>query len=318
MSVAAGNSGPPAVAVVAAVLRRGDGAVLLAERPPGRVAAGFWEFPGGKIEAGESAMQALVREIREELGVEVREAQPWISFVHGPAERRIHLHFQRVTRWDGEPRGCEGQRLAWVDPAAPAVAPLLPANDRMLRALTLPGVYAITDAARYGLAAFMPRLEAALERGVRLIQVRERGLDRAQHLAFVRAVVARARVHGARVLVNGDEALAGEAGADGVHLPAHQLMSAAGAPRIGFWGASCHDEDELARAAELGADFAVLSPVLPTASHPGDPGMGWEAFAARLRGCPLPVYALGGMREDMYDMAARQGAHGIALLRGIW
>jgi 8-oxo-dGTP diphosphatase len=318
MNTAPDGSRPPALAVVAAVLRRGDGAVLLAERPPGRVAAGFWEFPGGKIEAGESAERALAREIREEIGIEVREAWPWISFEHGPAERRVHLYFHRVTRWEGEPRPCEGQRLAWVDPAAPAVAPLLPANDRMLRALTLPGIYAITDAARHGIAAFMPRLEAALERGVRLVQVRERGLDRAQQLDFVRAVVARARVHGARVLVNGDEALAFEGGADGVHLRAEQLMAATAAPRIGFWGASCHDGRELAQAAALGADFAVLSPVLPTASHPGDPGMGWAAFASRLLDCPLPVYALGGMREDLYDMATRQGAHGIALLRGIW
>ncbi len=318
MNTAADSSGTPPTAVVAAVLRRDDGTVLLAERPPGRVAAGFWEFPGGKIEAGESTAQALTREIREELGVEVRAAQPWISFIHGPPERRIHLHFQRVIRWDGEPRGCEGQRLAWVDPAAPLVAPLLPANDRMLRALTLPGVYAITDAARYGFDAFMPRLEAALARGVRLIQLRERGLSPAQHRDFACEVVARAHARGARVLVNGDEALARETGADGVHLKAQQLMSAGAAPRIGFWGASCHDGDELARAAELGADFAVLSPVLPTASHPGAPGMGWDAFAAQLRNCPLPVYALGGMREDLYDMAARQGAHGIALLRGIW
>lgn len=316
MSIA--DDAGPVTAVAVAVLRRADGAVLLAERPPGRPSAGFWEFPGGKVEAGEEVARALDRELREELGVTARDALPWVCFEHGPPGRRVRLHFYRVDAWDGEPHGCEGQRLAWVRPEAPDVSPLLPFNDRMLRALALPSVYGITDAARHGEEAFLARLEGALERGLRMILVREPAFDRDRRLRFLREVVARARGYGARVLVSGDEALAVEGGADGVQLKAAQLMSAGAAPRIGLWGASCHDERELARAAALGADFAVLSPVLPTASHPGAAGMGWDVFAARIRGWPMPVYALGGMRADMAETAARRGAHGIALLSGIW
>jgi 8-oxo-dGTP diphosphatase len=307
-----------AVLVVAAVLLRADGTVLLAQRPPGRPSAGFWEFPGGKVEEGEALAAALVRELREELGIIVQEVTPWVRFEHGASGRRVCLHFFRITAWDGEPRGCEGQRLAWVRPRAPGVAPLLPFNDRMLRALTLPALYGITDATRHGEEAFLVRLERALEQGLRMVLMREPAFDRDQQLRFLRAVVARAREHGACVLVSGDEGLAMQGGADGVQLRAAQLMSAEVAPRIGLWGASCHDARELERAAALGADFAVLSPVLATTSHPGSVGMGWEAFAAQSRGWPMPVYALGGMRPDMVETAMRHGAHGIALLSGIW
>jgi len=119
------------------------------------------------------------------------------------------------------------------------------------------------------------------------------------------------------VLVNGDAAVANRAGADGVHLQGNQLMRLEAAPGK-FWAASCHDARELERAAMLGASFVVLSPVLPTASHPGEPGMGWEKFAALIRNYPLPVYALGGMQVELLDTALQHGAHGVALLSGIW
>lgn len=305
-------------AVAVGVLCRPDGRVLLAERPPGRPAAGFWEFPGGKAEPGEPLTQALARELREELGVEVESAAPWLCFSHSAGGRPVHLQFFRVHAWRGEPVGREGQRLCWVLPENPAVAPLLPYNDRMLRALALPECYAITAAGVFGVDHFLSRLDAALDRGIRLIQVREPDMSRAELREFAREVLSRARQFGARVLINGDEELATETGADGVHLPARQLMAAQTAPKTALWAASCHGRGELAQAALLGADFAVLSPVLPTESHPGVAGMGWAAFGDLARGHPLPVYALGGMREEMFATAQQHGAHGIALMRGIW
>lgn len=312
------TSSPEIAAVAVGVLCRPDGRVLLAERPPGRPAAGFWEFPGGKAEPGEPLAQALARELREELGIEVRSAAPWLSFSHAAGGRPVRLQFFRVRSWSGEPEGCEGQRLRWVAPEDPVVAPLLPFNDRMLRALTLPERYAITAAGLFGVAPFLARLDKALQRGVRLIQVREPDMSRPELLAFTREVIARTRPAGARVLVNGDAELAAEAGADGVHLRARQLMAARQAPAAALWAASCHDRDELMQAVALGADFAVLSPVLPTDSHPGVAGMGWTSFDDLVRGHPLPVYALGGMRDDMYETALLHGGHGIALMRGIW
>lgn len=311
----AGNSSITDVAV--GVVQRTDGRVLLAERPAGKPWAGYWEFPGGKIEAGEDPRAALTRELHEELGIELDRGCPWITLEYAYPEKRVRLHFFRVQAWHGTPHGREGQHLAWEDPQAIGVQPLLPANEKILQALRLPALYGITRAGHHGVAAFLPRLEAALARGLRLIQVREPDMDADTLRGFAREVVALAHRHGARVLVNGDPALARAVGADGVHLPARQLMILTASP-TGFWAASCHDAAELVRAAGLGASFAVLSPVLPTASHPGAPVLGWERFAALVRDCPIPVYALGGMQPALLDTAMQHGAHGVALLSGIW
>jgi len=304
--------------VAAAVVRQADGRVLFAERPPGKPWAGYWEFPGGRIEPGEVPLAALRRELHEELGIELAAATPWITLVYAYPEKTVRLHFYRVSRWHGTPHGREGQRLSWEQPQAVTVEPLLPANATVLRALNLPPLYAITQAAKHGVDEFLKHLEAALARGVRLVQVRERDLAPDALVRFAQHVIGLAHRFNARVLVNGDAALAQQAGADGVHLPAGQLMHLDGAPAFDLWAASCHNADELERAATLGASFVVLSPVLPTASHPGEPGIGWDKFAGLIRDYPLPVYALGGMKPELLDTAQQHGAHGIALLSGIW
>jgi 8-oxo-dGTP diphosphatase len=308
----------PIVEVAVGIIQRADGCVLLAERPPGKPWAGYWEFPGGKIEAGEDVRMALTRELHEELGIELELGYPWISVDYAYPEKRVRLNFYRVLGWHGTPHGREGQRLSWEDPQWVGVQPLLPANEKILHALRLPAIYGITHAAHGGAAAFLARLDAALEHGLRLIQVREPEMDTETRQSFAREVVARAHRYGARVLVNGDAALARAVGADGVHVPAWQLLQLTAPPAAEFWAASCHDGVELARAAELHAHFVVLSPVLPTASHPQAPGLGWERFAQLVRHYPLPVYALGGMRLDLLETAMSHGAHGVSLLRGVW
>ena len=306
------------VDVAAAAILQADGRCLLARRPAGREYAGYWEFPGGKIEAGESARAALIRELHEELSIEVDEAQPWLTRLYAYPEKTVRLHFFRVRRWHGTPRAREGQELSWQLPGAPAVEPLLPANGPILKALSLPAIYAISNGKRLGYGQFLNRVQEALDRGVRLIQVRESELSPAKLEKFARRVINLAHLSEARVVINADAALALQLGADGVHLQARQLEALDARPDLPVVGASCHNAQELARAAELGCDYALLSPVLPTASHPGEPGLGWERFAELVKGTPLPVYALGGMRPEILDTAERHGAHGIALLTGIW
>lgn len=306
------------VEVAAAVVFRDDGRFLLAQRPAGKVYAGYWEFPGGKVEPGESAAVALGRELHEELGIDVERAYPWITRDYDYEHAAVRLHFFRVERWRGEPHGRENQRFSWQSACQLTVAPLLPANGPILRALKLPAVYGISNVANLGEDEFMRRLERALQNGMRLLQLRERQLPGDSLLKLAVRVVKLAHDYGARVVVNGSFDVAGLSGADGVHLASAQLMRAEARPAFDLVGASCHDAAELARAAAIGIDFAVLGPVLPTPSHPGRPGIGWERLAALIENYPLPVYALGGLREDDLDAAWQAGAHGVSLLRGAW
>ena len=315
---AAGSAPARVVEVVAAVILRADGRFLLAQRPPDKVYAGYWEFPGGKIEPGERAPDALARELQEELGIEVERAYPWITRRYTYEHATVDLNFYRVLAFRGEPHGRESQALAWQTIDGIDVAPILPANGPILAALALPPVYAITDAASRGVAQALRDLEAALEAGLRLVQVREPGLDAGALHHFASAVVARAHRRGARVLVNADIELARASGADGVHLKAAQLRSFSHRPPVVLLGASCHDAEELRLARDLGADFVVLGPVAPTPSHPGAAVMGWGSFAAMIAGYSQPVYALGGMTGVDMEAAWRCGGHGIAMQRGAW
>jgi len=306
------------VRVAAAVLIRADGAVLLAQRPAGKPYAGYWEFPGGKLEPAESPRAALTRELREELGITVRRASPWLvqEFVYPHAH--VELHFFRVFAWDGELHGHDRQAFAWQTPGRYTVAPLLPANTRILAALELPAVYGITCAADTDEDAFLARAERALAAGLRLVQLRDKEWPLARRFGFAQRLVALARHHGAKVLFNGSEEEARQADCDGVHWTASMLARAHGRPEGMLVAASCHTPEELALAAALGLDFAVLGPVAATPTHAFATPLGWDGFATRMIDVRLPIYALGGLTPADLPLAIEHGAHGVAMRRAAW
>ena len=291
---------------------------LLAQRPPGKVYAGYWEFPGGKVEPGETLRQALVREIQEELGVTIDCAWPWLSCQFTYPHATVRLKFFRARSWHGEISPIEHSGFVWVKigDAAP-VSPILPANGPILRALELPATYALSNAAQNGIETEWGKLERALADGLRLIQVRDKTLPPEERRRFAEGVMTRAHDYSdARVLINDDEALAHEVGAHGVHLSADRVRQLAQRPSFEWVAASCHSGEELACAVSLGVDFAVLGPVLPTPSHAEATGIGWDKFGRLIEQSQIPVFALGGMKPEMLELATGKGAHGIALMRG--
>lgn len=294
--------------------------VCLTRRRADSHQGGKWEFPGGKLEPGEARFAGLVRELQEELGIEVRNAAPFMQLRHAYADLDVLLDVWRVVRYDGDAHGREGQEMRWetfdrLDPRE------FPDADRpILRRLQLPSLYAISDVRRLGEEEFLVRLERALSAGARLVQLREPQMAPAAFCAYARRVAALCRRFGARLLVNTAPELQHECEADGVHLSSARLMTLSERPVAAeHWlGASCHNAAEIEKAGALAADFAVLGPVQPTASHPGAPLLGWERFAALCRAAPLPVYAIGGMRVPDLVRATADGARGLAMISGLW
>lgn len=306
------------VDVAAAVLLRPDGEFLLAQRPSRTVYAGYWEFPGGKVEPRESAQEALSRELREELGIDIGRADPWITRRYLYPHADVRLEFFRVREWRGEPQGLEGQNLAWSRPEAIAVEPLLPANDPVLRALRLPAEYALSNAARMGEDAFFAALTRRLAGGLKLLQLREKDMDEESFRRFARRAIEMAHAAGAQVLVNGPVALAESVGADGVHLSAQQMRTTTARPDMAIVGVSVHSGAELRKAEALEADFAVLGAIAATPTHPGGRVLGWDGFAEIVAGAAIPVYAIGGLDAAQMDAAWAAGAQGVAMIRGSW
>jgi len=301
------------VEVAAAVIQRPDGSFLLAQRPAGKVYAGYWEFPGGKVEPGEDGARALSRELHEELGVELVRAYPWITRVFTYPHATVRLKFFKVLDWRGEPHPRENQAIAWQRLDAPMAAPMLPANAPVLASLALPAEYAITNAAKFGLPKMLSLLEARLAGGLKLVQIREPGLAEEERDLFTGQAIAMAHRHGCKVMVKSFSR-----GADGLHVTAEELKKLKDKPDFPLVAASCHTREELERAMQLGLDFAVLGPVKRTASHEKDLPLGWKRFSDLAAGAAIPVYAIGGLGpEDLQD-AWSAGAHGLAMIRGAW
>lgn len=314
------STAPPKapVDVAVGVLVRADGHVLLAQRPEGKPYAGWWEFPGGKLEAGETVEAALARELEEELGLVIGPAYPWVTVGYVYPHATVRLHFCRCFAWQGEPESRERQAFAWSDPAQCTQSPLLPATVPAIKWLQLPDEYAISAAGALGVEPFLDRLAARLAGGLRLVQLREPTLSgSAFEDLFVRAL-ALTRSHGARLLVNSGHPRGYWTRADGVHLRAADAAALAQRPELPWVGVSCHTKDEVAHAGALGADFAVLGAVRQTATHPGQPAIGWDGFRERVQGNPIPVYALGGLSKADGWTALAAGAHGVAAVRAAW
>lgn len=312
------------VRVAVAILQKASGEFLLASRPHGKGWAGWWEFPGGKIEQGEAPEHALARELQEELGVTPTAIQPWITrrydypATHDAEAKTVLLYFFFVTAWQGEVAALEGQTLAWQDPQHIDVSPVLAANAPIMQALALPDIYAITNLAEMGKGPSLKALAQALDQGLQLVQIREKQLSYDALAAFTHEVLTLSAPYQAKVILNGDISQAVQWGVNGVHLNSHALMQLQQKPSGLMVAAACHDKQQLAHADRLGMDFVVLSPVLATPSHPDSTLLGWDVFKALIENYSVPTYALGGMRPHHLSMAQSCGARGIAMQRGMW
>ncbi|OYT80024.1 MAG: hypothetical protein CFE50_19630 [Pseudomonas sp. PGPPP4] len=306
--------------VVAAVIRDPQGRILIAQRPAHKHQGGLWEFPGGKVEAGEAPAVALARELAEELGIQVTGARPLLQVRHDYPDQAVLLDVWQVDAFTGDAHGAEGQPLAWVAPRELADYDFPAANRPIVQAARLPERYLITPG-ELTTAELLNGLHRALDSGIRLVQLRTPDNFDPQYRDLAGDVQGLCTGR-AQLMLKGPLEWLGDFPAAGWHLTAEQLRRYAPNgrpfPAQRLLAASCHDAEELALAQQMGVDFVTLSPVMPTASHPGAPTLGWVKAQQLLTDCNLPAYLLGGLGEDDLTSAWQAGAQGVAAIRAFW
>ena len=304
--------------VVAAVIRDSSNKVLIAKRPSDKHQGGKWEFPGGKLDKGESPLQALSRELDEELGIQLVDAQPLIQVQHDYPDKSIFLDVWNVTDFQGEAFGKEGQPIKWVESSDLKNYEFPDANMPIITAANLPDICLITPEPRHE-TDFLKKLESALASGIRLVQFRAKELSNADYMDLARNAISLVHQYNGKILLNSPPLWINDA--DGMHLSGEILEHTPYRPSLGkgkLVTAVCHNQQELDKATYIGADLMFVSPVKKTPSHPTAEPLGWDAFKALTEQAKVPVFALGGLGVDDIDTAKQNGGQGIAAISAIW
>lgn len=299
------------VHVAVGVVKDDSGNILISLRPESVHQGGLWEFPGGKIEAGESVEQALRRELKEELNISIEQFKPLIQVKHDYSDLSVLLDVWLVTQFSGIAEGLEQQEIKWLRPEELVNYKFPEANYPIITAARLPEQYAILNGD--DVTQLLQQLDLMIENGAQFVQARIKGLSTDEVRQFLETVIPKCKEKGITLLVNSAVKIADEIIVDGIHLTSFDLLACKKRPANYQWvAASCHNTYELQHAVNIGVDFVVLAPVLPTQSHPDTEPLGWDMFSKLVAEVNLPVYALGGMTIQDISTAQTAGAQGIA------
>ena len=308
----------PRIDVAVAVVFNAAGQVLWGCRPEGKPYAGYWEFPGGKVEPDETVWQALVRELKEELDITALEGGPWFRIEHDYEHANVRLHLYRVWHFEGTPKSLEQQPFTWASLDSSDLSPILPATEPLLPKLAQPMVMALSNYDA-GFEACAERLERGLN-ATKLpvyVQFREKTLSGDALIQAFEHCYGLCQKTGQAMLLNSDTWVNLREHLDALPCPLHltqaHLLSGQ-FQDLQCAGASVHDAGSLRIAFDRGLSYAVLGAVKQTASHPGQSGLGWAAFLDLAQAARLPVFAIGGLGLGDMHQAQTHGAHGVAML----
>lgn len=317
------NTVADVIHVAVAIIMDQQGRVLLARRPDHVDFAGKWEFPGGKLESGETIEQALMREIDEELDIRLEKSaiSPLIQIPFTYPHRQVHLYCCLCRQYDGQARGREGQQLSWKTVAQLTDLDLPPANRGICTALQLPAFYMIAPEPEPEVERFLDKLSLALATGVKLLQLRSKKMARQAFYDLALKVKQRCEKFGTSLLLNSLQyADIAKDLSLGLHLTSLDLQKIDKRPisRDQFLAASCHNETEINLASQW-ADFLVVSPVFQPKSHQSDlSSLTWNGLHDLIKLASIPAYALGGLEKADLTQAQKQGAQGIAAISAFW
>ena len=293
---------------------------MLCQRPVHVHQGGVWELPGGKVKQGEDSLQALKRELSEEINILVEHGHRLSSVDHDYPDRSIRLEAWVIDGWSGTLNPNEDRPLEWVLITDLDKRQLPAANDRITKLLGLPSLYLITPDLQSYDDGFVTMTQEFIKNGLRFIQFRSKLSTFTEHEQVVRRLVQICEKYSCRLIYNGSVEQVTRLGAHGLHLSSTCLMQLQDRPlpQDQWVVASCHDQLEIEHAAKIGVDFCVLSPVHKSSSHSVDNGMGWHKFNILATKANIPVYALGGIQPGEIVEARSNGAHGVAMISGVW
>lgn len=304
--------------VALGVIQDSLGRVLLTQRNKGGHLQGYWEFPGGKVDEGESYKLALRRELFEELNIKVIVADKIIGFEYQYPELLISFEVFRVANFNGEVTGAEHQNVKWVHIDDLLKQALPPANTPILDALQLPAQYMIAD---FDILqnSLLDIVEKRLTEGVRIVQLRAKSLRKNDYLLLANQLHQLCSTYQARFITNCTLSWLNDSDSRYVHITSSQLKKITDTPQIlkglEVFSAACHDENEIEQANLLGARCILLGAVNQTESHPTSKPLGWNRFGQLCCVANRPVFALGGVGRSDLATALAFGAQGVAGIR---
>ena len=294
--------------------------VLISKRSDNQHLAGYWEFPGGKVESNEDVSVALKRELFEELGITIDNAESYTVIEHAYPDKEVLLDVWKVFEWSGEPESREKQEFCWVGIDELNNYNFPAANKYIIQSILLEPMYVISQETYQDYSRLFSITEECFATGLKLFQLRLKVERNESFQTIVKSLSSLASKYNSKLILNGSAEDIDKYPIDGVHLNSKELIKYENRP-IGeeyILGASCHNEEELLKANKINVNYAFISPVLITGSHPEANALGWERFSHLTSKVNFPIYALGGMLPTYLTLAKSHGAYGIAMLGAIW
>jgi 8-oxo-dGTP diphosphatase len=294
--------------------------VLISKRSSKQHLAGYWEFPGGKIESNENIETALKRELNEELGIIVENAEPFTTVRYDYPDKQVLLNVWKIYDWTGSPASRENQQISWSNLYDLHRFKFPQANKYIIQSLSLDSMYVISQESYDDYSILLKVAKDCFKAGMKIFQLRLKNGEDSNKVELVNKLGILAKENNAKLIFNGNPSDITKYSVDGIHLNSKQLLNYSARPISEDYilGASCHNEEELLQAEKLNVNYAFISPVLITKSHPAQEALGWDKFRTLRDKVNYPVYALGGLCQNDLVIAKSFGAHGIAMISAIW
>ena len=309
--------------VAVAVIKNSEGQYFIAKRPEDSHQGGLWEFPGGKVENSETVLEALKRELFEEIGIKLVKASPLIQIHHDYEEKSVLLDVFNVDEYSELAFGKEGQEICWVAQSEFSLYDFPTANLPIVNAIQLPDKYMITGKFSDS-DDLLSRIHSGIKNGIQLIQFRAPQLKEDVYFKYAKKIFNICKNNKTKLLLNTSisqyKKYSAEIFSHGIHLSSKEFSFylADDLDKNILVSTSTHNQDEVLLAEEKRVTFIVLSPVNATLTHPDTIPLGWNKFNEITKMAVMPVYALGGMSRELLEEAKKHGAQGIAAIGEFW